>query len=109
MLRLKSEELITLLYHLSIMRKPFKKGIKKKHSKQEVKEFVSTYQSVLDKLEQVDQDLELHEIQLENEEVELLRTFLPWYIGELEKELGEEQHQGLDILKTINHMLLIPA
>ncbi len=91
------------------MRKPFKKGIKKKHSKAEVKDFVATYQSILDKLEEVDQEAELHEINLENDEIELLRSFLPWYIGELEAEINEEQQQGLDILKTINHMLLIPA
>lgn len=113
MLRFRKEELATLLYHLSIMKKPFKKGIKKKHSKEEANEIVANYNSILDKLQQIDVEEDLHEIEFEHKEIELLQGFIPWYILELEEKLTdtekEQLEEGLDILKTINNMLLIPV
>ncbi|MDG5787773.1 hypothetical protein QA612_09700 [Evansella sp. AB-P1] len=113
MLRLKNEELSVLVYHLGIMRNPTKKGLKKKHDRKEVKEYIGIYDSIVDKLLEINIEDDIHDIQLSTVELELLQSFFPWYIEKLESELLEtekdELSDGIDVLKTINNMLLIHA
>ncbi|OIJ07621.1 hypothetical protein BKP35_18205 [Anaerobacillus arseniciselenatis] len=110
MLRLKSEEVAALLCHMTIMRKPTKKGLKKKNDRQEAKATMKTYDQILEKIQQIDDEQEIHELELDHAEIEFLQTFIPWYIGELEKEFNEEHNQeseALNSLKVINNMLLV--
>lgn len=103
------EELKIIMLHMAIMRKSVKKGFKKRYSAFESKLYIKTYDETLrllsDKFEVADSDIELNE-----QQYELLVSFLAFYVPELgkdEKNLDKDQKEQLEILKSIEQKITL--
>lgn len=107
---LENKEVATLLFHMSVMRQAVKKGFKKTYGLLKHKTYIKTYDSIVEKLKSIaSNEGETYNLQLDDQEDEMFQNFLKWYVGELEKDLGDqvtdEQEEGLLVLKKIVHEL----
>lgn len=104
-IELSRDNLLTLAFHLRIMRKAIQKGLKKKYSRYEVKQYMELYDSISESFPRVSDDLDREEfiLELSDEQYKLLQDFLKWYEVELKKGLDEnptEKHiVGLEMLQ----------
>lgn len=92
------EELATLVLHMNIMRHNIKKGFKSNYGRSEGKEKLKVYDGIK---ERFGNDLEgeekgFYEFNLDEEEMNMLHSFLSWYVEEI--KLSAED-QGADIEK----------
>lgn len=111
---LENKEVATILFHMSVMRKAVKKGLKRTYGLLGHKAYIKSYDSVVEKLKTLTSDEgETYILQLDDQEDEIYKSFMKWYVNELEKDLDdktdEQAKEGLLLLKKIVHDMAITA
>lgn len=111
-IKLEKIEMSVLLLHMKITRKNVKKGFKNNYGSKEGKELIKQYDDITNFLENSIEGLEEGEneqIHLNEQEFNLLHSFLTWYVTEIEitfeaagKKIAGENKEHLDILQKIN-------
>lgn len=109
---LKKIEIATLILHMAMIRKNIKRGFKINYGKQDGKELLKVYDGIKEKLvEKVDviedEDSEfILNFELSKEELNMLLSFLDFYLLKIQSEIGEhklneEDEEQINILKDI--------
>lgn len=104
-------EIAVLILHLSIMRKNVKKGLKNNYGKKEGKEILQSFDEVKVNLEDslylLEEDHQEAEIIFSENELNMVSSFLDWYIPEIEltyeaakKKLHKEEQEQLKLLQA---------
>lgn len=118
-LTLQTAEIRVLSLNMNIMRKNIKKAFKTNYSKSEGKELLNVYDEVKGTLESfldIEEGEEIN-IHFEEKELNMLHSFVNWYVTELTKlyeeaermtvkKMNEEDREHLEILKTVESKVL---
>lgn len=101
-LTLERHQLAILVLHMNIMRKSVKKGFKANYGLLEGRKKLKLFEKVKEKLaEEIDnEEVDIFIFDLLAEEVDMLSSFLNWYVQELELQAE------VDGLKTDNNEIL---
>ena len=104
-----SDEVVILSFHLSVMRKPVKKGLKKNYGLFEGKRKMKVYDAAMNKINAIDSEQEQHVIEFTEDEGAMLQQFLAFYTNELKATSDNpeevEQDETFIILSQINERL----
>lgn len=107
-LQLNKPELAMLLLHMSIMRLTIKKGLKSNYGLLEGRKKVKIYDSIKKVISAHYEDIEELEIEhcnidLNAEQVDMLSSFMNWYVQELKLSAEDEgyKHEGNETLKIL--------
>lgn len=105
-LTLEREELGLLVLHMSVMRKAIKKGFKATYGLLDGRKKLKLFDEIKDKLSSdFDEDMDIFIFYLAADEIDMLASFLNWYVKELSKsteELDAENKEILKILEQVN-------
>jgi hypothetical protein len=109
-IELERSELAILVLHLNIMRKPIKKGFKSNYGHFEGRKMIKFYDELKERFENEiseDQNLqsEIISFDLVTEEINMLSSFLNWYVQEYKKMLADKPNEELEILESIQNKL----
>lgn len=102
-LELDKEEMAILIFHMSLMRKNVRKGFKSNLGKT-YKEALFSYdkvkETVNEALEGAGEEVN-QTFNLETKEIDMLLSFLEFYIAELNKHLGTDPNNNISYLENI--------
>lgn len=107
-LELEGQELGILLLHMNIMRDTVKKGMKRNYGALKGRKIVKAYDSFKDKLdgELEGEEQDKYYIEMNEEEHDILHSFLSWYCTELRKGvekdgIGQQEIVVLELIENV--------
>lgn len=109
-------QIAVVVLHMSIMRKNVKKVLKSNYGSKEGKGLLNIFDGAKEQLEvafeSLEKDTDLIQLNFNENELNIICSFLSWYIREYEltyevagKELHQEDKEQLDLLKDFNSKL----
>lgn len=113
-LKLERHQLAILVLHMNIMRKSIKKGFRATYGLMEGRKKLKLFDQVKEKLvEDIDNEgVDIFIFELLAEEVDMLSSFLNWYVQELElsaevEGLNTESNEVLTVLKEVRDKVFV--
>lgn len=113
-LKLERHQLAILILHMNIMRKSIKKGFKATYGYLEGRKKIKLFDKVKEKLsEDIDnEEVDIFIFELLADEVDMLSSFLRWYVLELElsaeiEGLNTENNEILTVLREVRDKVFV--
>jgi len=118
--KVNKQQLAALVLHMSIMRKNVKKGLKSNYGSKEGKELVKVFDQIKEQLQEAlltlevtpEEDTQETILLFEENELILMRSFLSWYVTEIEvtyevagKHFDQEEKEQIELLNDFNKQL----
>jgi hypothetical protein len=103
-LALNHPDIAVMVLHMNFMRPTIKKGFKANYGRSEGKEKLKVYDEVKEKIVnefEANEHAEEHEIELTEQQIDMLHSFINWYVSELKKD-GD--HKDNDILQSLERI-----
>jgi hypothetical protein len=106
-LTLERSELAILVLHMNIVRKPIKKGFKSNYGQFEGRKKIKEYDSIKERFqEELNEEIAPICFVLEEQELNMLHSFINWYLLELklsaeEKKTDINGEEQINILESI--------
>lgn len=102
-----NEEFGMLLLHMNIMRNSIKKGFKKSYGRNEGKEKLSVYDSIITNLNdslEIYGEKEYYDTDLNYAQIDMLDSFINFYVDKLEQQAAGEKinHEGNETFLILN-------
>jgi ferritin len=101
---LNRSDVAVMVLHMNIMRHTIKKGFKVNYGRSEGKKKINIYDAAKESLEsefEANEQVEEHEIEVTEEQIDMLHSFINWYVPELQKEDDHEDNEILQALERI--------
>lgn len=120
MIKANKLQVAAVILHMGIMRKNLKKGLKRNHGNKEAKELINIFDQAKEKLEEAllilevtpEEDTQEALLIFEQSELNILGSFLSWYVTEIEisyevagKHLHQEEKEQMELLKDFNKLI----
>jgi hypothetical protein len=117
-INLERSELVILVLHMNVMRKAIKKGFKSSYGLLEGRKKVKLYDTIKERFEselkehteEVDQQNDAIQFVLIDDEINMISSFLTWYLEEIKKSAKAQgvmtnKDEQISILMDINEKL----